>query len=259
MRAPRGVVIHTPEEIVRIRKAAQLSAKVRDEIASLACAGMTTLELDRLAGSLIAATGGTSAFLGYGGFPGNICISVNDEVVHGIGTADRVLLPTDVVSIDLGVKIDGACGDTALTFTLGAPVPPVVQNLIEATSKALMAGISRAVAGNYVRDISQAVEAVGKKAGCGIVRDYVGHGCGIRLHEEPEVPNYVTPMRGPQLVPGMVLAIEPMFNAGTHQVVTDRMGKWTVRTRDGAVSAHFEHMVLITENEPEILTWPKTM
>ena len=138
-------------------------------------------------------------------------------------------------------------------------MPPVVQNLIEATSKALMAGISRAVAGNYVRDISQAVEAVGKKAGCGIVRDYVGHGCGIRLHEEPEVPNYVTPMRGPQLVPGMVLAIEPMFNAGTHQVVTDRMGKWTVRTRDGAVSAHFEHMVLITENEPEILTWPKTM
>ncbi len=255
----RNVVVHTPEEIVRIRRAARLTAQVRDEVARQARAGMSTWELDQVAGALIAETGGKSAFLNYHGYPGYICISVNDEVVHGIGRPDRVLLPTDIVSIDLGVQIDGACGDTALTFGLGAPLSPVTQNLLEATEKALKAGIARAVAGNYIRDISQAVEAVGRKAGVGIVRDFVGHGCGIRLHEPPEVPNYVVPTRGPELVPGMVLAIEPMFNEGSYQVTVDAVDGWTVRTRDGSNSAHFEHMVLITDNEPEILTWPKTM
>ncbi len=255
----RNVVVHTPEEIVRIRRAARLTAQVRDEVARQARAGMTTWELDQVAGALIAETGGRSAFLNYHGYPGNICISVNDEVVHGIGCPDRVLLPTDIVSIDLGVQIDGACGDTALTFGLGAPLPAATENLIRATQDALMAGIARAVAGNYVRDISQAVEAVGRKAKVGIVRDFVGHGCGIKLHEPPEVPNYVTPVRGPQLLPGMVLAIEPMFNEGTCQVTVDRVDGWTVRTGDGSRSAHFEHMVLITDNEPEILTWQKTM
>ena len=255
----RNTVIHTPEEIVRIRRAAQLTASVRDDVARLAVPGMTTRELDDLAGSLIAATGGESAFLGYGGFPGNICISVNDEVVHGIGRPDRVLLPTDIVSIDLGVRIDGACGDTAVTFGLGAPMPPAVQNLVEATRRALAAGIAAARAGNYIRDISAAVEEVGRRARVGVVRDYVGHGCGIKLHEPPEVPNFVSAAKGPQLEPGMVLAIEPMFNQGSFKVKTDRIDGWTVRTSDGLPSAHFEHMVLITENEPEILTWPKTM
>ena len=255
----RNAVIHTPEEIVRIRHAAQLTAQVRDEVARLAVPGMTTKELDDLAGSLIAATGGESAFLGYAGYPGNICISVNDEVVHGIGRPDRVLLPTDIVSIDLGVRIDGACGDTALTFGLGAPLSPAVKNLLEATRRALSAGIQAAQAGNFVRDISAAVEAVGRRARVGIVREYVGHGCGIKLHEPPEVPNFTSSMRGPQLEPGMVLAIEPMFNQGTGKVTTDRVDGWTVRTFDGLPSAHFEHMVLITEKEPEILTWPKTM
>jgi len=255
----RNAVIHTLEEIVRIRRAAQLTAGVRDEVARLATAGMTTKELDDLAGSLIAATGGESAFLGYAGYPGNICISVNDEVVHGIGRPDRVLLPTDIVSIDLGVRIDGACGDTAVTFGLGAPLPPATQNLLEATSRALAAGIAAALPGNFIRDISAAVEEVGRRAHVGIVRDYVGHGCGIKLHEPPEVPNFTSSMRGPKLEPGMVLAIEPMFNQGTHKVTTDRSDQWTVRTGDGLPSAHFEHMVLITEKEPEILTWPKTM
>jgi len=255
----RNTVIHTPEEIVRIRRAAQLTAGVRDEVARLAAPGMTTKELDELAGSLIAATGGESAFLNYAGYPGNICISVNDEVVHGIGRQSRVLLPTDIVSIDLGVRIGGACGDTALTFGLGAEIPPDVQNLLEATRRALAAGIAAALPGNYIRDISAAVEDVARKARVGVVRDYVGHGCGIKLHEPPEVPNFVSSSRGPKLEPGMVLAIEPMFNLGTYKVTTDRMDGWTVRTADGKVAAHFEHMVLITEKEPEILTWPKTM
>ena len=180
-------------------------------------------------------------------------------MVHGIGRPDRVLLPTDIVSIDLGVRIDGACGDTAVTFGLGAPMPPAVQNLVEATRRALAAGIAAARAGNYIRDISAAVEEVGRRARVGVVRDYVGHGCGIKLHEPPEVPNFVSAMKGPQLEPGMVLAIEPMFNQGSFKVKTDRIDGWTVRTSDGLPSAHFEHMVLITENEPEILTWPKTM
>ena len=254
----RKVIIHTPDEIVRIRRAAQLTAMVRDRLAELARPGMTTLEFDQLAGSLIAETGGKSAFLGYHDYPGNICISVNDEVVHGIGRADRVMQPEDIVSIDLGIEIDGACGDTAVTFGLGAPLPPDVAHLIEATSRALSAGIARAVSGNYIRDISAAIEAVARKAHVGVVRDFVGHGCGIRLHEPPEVPNFVAASRGPRLVPGMVLAIEPMFNLGTYRVDIDRHDGWTVRTHDGAVSAHFEHMVLITEQEPEILTWPKT-
>ena len=254
----RKVIIHTPDEIARIRHAAQLTAIVRDRLAELARPGMSTLEFDQLAGSLIAETGGKSAFLGYQGYPGNICISLNEEVVHGIGRADRIMQPEDIVSIDLGIEINGACGDTAITFGLGAPLSPDVAQLIEVTRRALAAGIARAVPGNYIRDISAAIEAVGRKAGVGVVRDFVGHGCGIRLHEPPEVPNFATASRGPRLVPGMVLAIEPMFNLGTYRVNIDRHDGWTVRTQDGAVSAHFEHMVLITEQEPEILTWPKT-
>ncbi len=254
----RNAIIHTPDEITRIRRAAQLTAGVRDQLATLARPGMSTLEFDQLAGSLIAETGGKSAFLGYYGFPGNICISVNDEVVHGIGRPDRILQDTDIVSIDLGIQIDGACGDTAITFGLGAPIPPRTQVLIETTRKALSAGIARAVAGNYIRDISAAIEAVARKQNIAVVRDYVGHGCGIKLHEPPEIPNFVTPHRGARLEPGMVLAIEPMFNLGSYRVVTDPVDKWTVRTHDGSLSAHFEHMVLITEQEPEILTWPKT-
>ncbi len=259
MRSRRNVIIHTPEEIARIRHAAMLTAQVRDQVAALARAGMTTLELDQLAGALIRDTGGTSTFLGYGGFPGNICISVNDEVVHGIGRADRVLLPEDIVSIDLGVTFDGACGDTAVTFGLGGAMPEKTAHLIETTRNALSAGISRAVSGNYVRDISAAIESVARKNGIAVVRDFVGHGCGIKLHEPPEIPNFVSPSRGPQLEPGMVLAIEPMFNLGTYRVEVDRVNHWTVRTKDGSLSAHFEHLVLITESEPEILTWPKTM
>jgi methionyl aminopeptidase len=251
-------IIHTPEEIARIRRAAQATALVRDRLAEQTVPGMSTLELDRLAGKMIAETGGRSVFLGYHGFPGQICISVNDEVVHGIGRADRILSPDDIVSIDLGIALDGACGDTAVTFALRPDVPPATAKLIENTRRALDAGIARAISGNYIRDISAAVESTAHKSGLAVVRDFVGHGCGIRLHEPPEIPNFTTPARGARLVPGMVLAIEPMLNLGSYRVTIDADDGWTVRTKDGSLSAHFEHMILITEQEPEILTWPKT-
>lgn len=255
---PPARIIHTPEEIDRIRHAASVTADVRDAIAAAAHPGMTTFDLDQIAGEIIRRTGGISAFKNYCGYPGNICISVNDVVVHGIGSPDLILEETDIVSIDVGVKIDGALGDTALTFGFTEPNTEV-KRLLDGTRNALDAGIAAARAGAFVRDISAAVERTARRAKLGIVRDYVGHGCGIQLHEPPQIPNYTGFGKGPRLEPGMVLCIEPMLNLGTDQVKIDRKDHWTVRTKDGAWSAHFEHMILITEKEPEILTWQKTM
>ncbi|MDD4817258.1 MAG: type I methionyl aminopeptidase [Victivallaceae bacterium] len=257
MVSSRDTIIHTPEEIARIRTAAQATAWVRDELAAKLEPGMTTKEVDVLAGCLIAQTGGTSSFLGYHGYPGNVCISVNDVVVHGIGSNEKMLRDGDIVSIDIGVAINGATGDTARTVPLGK-VGSDVERLLVNTELALMKGIEQAKAGNHIGDISAAVEKVAVRAGLGVVRDYVGHGCGIKLHEPPEIPNFQSRYRGPRLEPGMVLAIEPMLNLGTWKVRTER-DNWTVRTCDGKWSAHFEHLVLVTEETPEILTWPKTM
>ena len=251
-------IIHTLPEIEKIRRAGALTGQVRDEIASCVRAGMTTFDLDRLAGEIIRASGGKSAFLGYGGFPGNICISVNDTVIHGIGSPDVVLAEGDIVSIDVGVASGGALGDCAVTVPVGK-ISPDAQRLLEGTRNALFAGIDAARPGYPVRRISAAVETVGRRYRLGIVRDYVGHGCGIRLHEPPEVPNYTGWGSGPDLAPGMVICIEPMFTLGTSAVKLDRRDNWTVRTRDGSLSAHFEHMILITESKAEILTWQKTM
>ena len=251
-------IIHTPEEIARIRRAALITASVRDDLAAMARPGMTTFELDSLAGELITRTGGTSAFKNYCGFPGNICISVNDVVIHGIGKENVVISEKDIVSIDVGVKFDGAIGDTALTFGF-TDQPADVKNLMEGTKEALMSGISAARCGAFVHDISAAVEKCARRHKLGIVREYVGHGCGIQLHEPPQVPNYTGSGKGPRLEPGMVLCIEPMLTIGSESVKLDRKDGWTVRTRDGKWSAHYEHMILITENEPEILTWQKMM
>ena len=207
---------------------------------------------------MINATGGKSAFRGYRGYPGNICISVNDEVVHGIGSPDRVIEENDLVSIDVGVEIDGGVGDTALTFGFVTPSPDQAR-LLEGTRRALVDGIAAARRGQRVAAISRAVEKTARRYRLGIVREYVGHGCGTHLHEPPEVPNYSGWGEGPRLVPGMVICIEPMLNLGSQQITLDRVDGWTVRTRDGSLSAHFEHMILITEQDPEILTWPKTM
>ena len=255
----RNQIVHTPEEICRIRRAAEITAAVRDQIAGLIRPGMTTMDVDMLAGDIIRSTGGKSAFLNYHGYPGNICISVNEEVVHGIGNPRRVIGENDIVSIDVGVEFDGAVGDTAVTVSMAENPSADVERLLTGTRKALEKGIAAAKNGKRVGDISRAVELAARESHLGIVREYVGHGCGIRLHEPPEVPNFSGWGSGPLLVPGMVLCIEPMLNLGTEKVITDRKDGWTVRTHDGAWSAHFEHMILITENEPEILTWQKMM
>ena len=253
----QNVVIHTKREIAGIREACAATAHVRDELCKAVRPGISTRRIDALAKELIAQVGGSSAFLGYRGFPGQVCISLNDEVVHGIGRHDRVIQCGDLVSLDVGVKLNGFIGDTARTVAVPPPSVPIAVKLMRATQKSLEAGIAAAQAGNNVNDISQAVEQVVISAGFSAVRDFVGHGCGCALHEAPEVPNFAQRNRGPKLRAGMVLAIEPMVNVGAYQVRVDEDG-WTVRTTDHSLSAHFEHMVLITNGKPEILTWPKT-
>ncbi|MCQ2352317.1 MAG: type I methionyl aminopeptidase [Victivallaceae bacterium] len=255
---PERVIIHTPAEIEKIRRAGAVTGEVRDAIAAAVRPGMTTFDLDQISGEIIRATGGRSAFLGYGDFPGNVCISVNDTVIHGIGSPKTIIENGDIVSIDVGVAIGGALGDCAVTVPVGE-ISASAKHLLDGTKKALFAGIDAARAGNPLRKVSAAVESVGRHYGLGIVRDYVGHGCGIQLHEPPEVPNFTGWGGGPVLQPGMVICIEPMFNLGGSAVKVDRRDGWTVRTRDGSLSAHFEHMILITEKEAEILTWQKTM
>jgi len=249
-------IIHTDKEIVGIRKAAQAAASVREQLKILIQSGMSTKDIDNLAKELIESTGGKSAFLGYFGFPGQICISLNDEVVHGIGSCDRTVVDGDLVSFDIGVSLDGFIGDNAESIILGVSDNEAAEHLIKNTRLALHEAIKVSLKGHYIRDISCAVQKVAQKANLGIVRDYVGHGCGVKLHEPPEVPNYRTPDKGPKLRNGMVLAIEPMLNLGTNKVKVDKDG-WTVRTHDAKLSAHFEHMVLINDDKPEILTWPK--
>lgn len=249
----RKFIIHTPEEIARIRVAAHLTALARDQIAASIQEGMSTKELDMIAGAVIRSLGGKPTFLGYGGFPANICISLNDVVVHGIASNSQIIQKGDIVSIDVGVTFDGATGDTALSVYVGGEPDADNQRLLDGTRLALEAGIAAAKNGNCMRDLSGAVEKVGQAHKLGIVRDFVGHGCGIRLHEPPDVPNFTTPGSGVKLLPGMVLAIEPMFNLGTYKVYVEK-DNWTVRTADGKRSAHFEHMVLIGEDQTEVLT-----
>ena len=250
-------IIYNNDAISGIRVAAQTAAIARDRIVGNVYSGMTTGELDDIAADIISELGGYPTFWKYHGYPGKICVSVNDEVVHGIGRSSKVIKAGDVVSIDVGVTIGGYIGDNAITIIVDSAICDEDVRLVDSTEKALMAGIKAARAGNFVKDISIAVENVAIDAKLSVVREYVGHGCGIELHEPPEIPNYKTRKKGVMLVPGMVLCIEPMFNLGSHKVFTDS-DDWTVRTRDGKKSAHFEHMVLITETDPEILTWRKT-
>ena len=252
----RKFIIHTLEEIDGIRKASQAAATVKNKLAEMIRPGMTTFEIDELGGILIASQGGVSAFKGYRGYPGVLCISLNDEVVHGIGSKNRLVQIGDIVSIDIGVKFNGYIGDNATTVCVGGIANDSVARLMEGTKKSLEEGIKAALPGNNIRDISMAVEKTAKKYSLSIVREYVGHGCGVELHEPPEIPNYTSRDKGPLLRAGMVLAIEPMLNLGRRNVKTDADG-WTVRTRDGSLSAHYEHMVLITDSNPEILTWQK--
>jgi methionyl aminopeptidase len=248
------IPIKSAAEIERMRAACHAAAEILRAVVAMVEPGRTTKELDETAGELITRCGGKSPFLGYKGYPGNICVSVNEEVVHGIPGKRRVQYG-DIVSLDVGIILDGYVGDNATTVAVGV-VRPRTQELLRVTQMALAAGIAQARPGRRVGDISCAVQNVVEMHGFSVVREFVGHGVGRRMHEEPQIPNYGKAGEGPKLKAGMTLAIEPMINAGVSEVQMLSDG-WTVVTVDGAPSAHFEHTVLVTDDGPEILTWQK--
>ena len=246
------IPIKNEREIEKMRAACKSASTVLDRVANLIRPGLTTREVDQAAADFIAEESCTSAFLGYRGFPGNICISVNEEVVHGIGGSRRIQYG-DIVKLDVGVFKDGWVGDTATTVPVGV-IDEKVARLLRVTEETLALAITFAQSGRRLGDLCASIEAEIVANGYTVVREFVGHGVGRQLHEEPQVPNYGRKGSGPKLKPGMTLAIEPMVNMGTGavRVLPD---KWTVVTTDGKPSAHFEHTVLITKGEPEILTW----
>ncbi len=248
------IPIKSANEIEKMRVACAAAAAVLKAVADLVQPGRTTAELNAAAGEIIQRLGGKSPFLGYRGYPGQICVSVNEEVVHGIPGKRRVQYG-DVVSLDVGIVVDGFVGDNATTVAVGV-IAPRTQELLRVTEQALQAGIAQARPGNRVGDISHAVQSLVEANGFSVVREFVGHGVGRKMHEEPQIPNYGRAGDGPRLKPGMTLAIEPMINAGGSDVKMLSDG-WTVVTADGAPSAHFEHTVLVTEGDAEILTWQK--
>jgi methionyl aminopeptidase len=244
-------------EIERMRQAGRVTAEVLDMIEAAIRPGVSTADLDAMAEAHILASGATPSFKGYPGinprrpFPSSVCISIDDEIVHGI-PGHRTLKTGQIVSVDAGAIVDGWHGDAARTFYVGEPPAPVAQ-LIDLTREAMMAGIAAAVPGNHIEDISVAVETVAARAGLGVIRQFVGHGIGTEMHEEPQVPNYRTGRPGRKLEAGLCLAIEPMFTLGGHATRIED-DDWTVVTADGSMAAHFEHSIAITEAGPRILT-----
>jgi len=253
------VPIKTKEEVARMREACAIAATVLAELKEKVCPGITTYDLDQIGRDLIAAHGARSADYGYQHgsrrFPAYICVSVNEEVVHGIGTLKRVLRDGDIVSLDVTVERGGFIGDNAITIPVGA-IAPQLQRLIRVTAEALAVGIREARVGNRIGDISAAVQAHVEGNGFSVVRDMVGHGVGSSMHEPPEIPNFGRRGTGEKIRAGMTLAIEPMVNLGGYRTRTLADG-WTVVTEDGAPSAHFEHTVLTADDGPEILTVPR--
>lgn len=242
-----------PEEIALIRESAQIVGQCLLALGREVRAGVSTMDLDKAAESFIRDHGGEPAFLGYRGYPASICASVNEEVVHGIPSKKRVLREGDIISLDIGVKKAGFYADAARTFGVGT-ITPALRKLLDTTERSLMAGIEQAKPDGRVSDISAAIERAAKADGFSVVRALVGHGVGRALHEEPQVPNYGRPGEGPKLRVGMVLAIEPMVNAGTADVVT-LADQWTVVTADRMRSAHFEHTVAIGAAGPDVLSY----
>lgn len=251
------IIIKSSNEITKMRVAGQIVAKILRILEKTVKPGITTAALNAIAEEECSKNSAIPVFKNYpnprGGrpFPGVICASINEEVVHGIPNS-RILTEGDIVSIDFGVLVDGYAGDSAITVPVGE-VPPYVLNLIQVTEESLLKGIQCAKPGNRLGAISNAIQTYAEKKGLHVVREFVGHGIGRNMHEEPAVPNYGRPDRGPKLKEGMTLAIEPMLNIGTHQVFTKQDG-WTVVTRDGSFSAHFEHSIAISDKGPEILT-----
>jgi methionyl aminopeptidase len=247
-----AIVCKSPSEIEKMRRAGHIVRQVLDEMRSLVKAGITTMDLERAAEKLIRDLGAKPAFKGYYDYPCVLCTSVNDEIVHGIPSANRTLKEGDLVSIDCGVVLEGYYGDSAVTVPVG-DVAQDARKLLDVTEQSLYKGIDAAVIGATVGDVGAAVQQHVEAAGFSVVREFVGHGIGTRLHEDPQVPNYGTKGHGPRLREGMVIAIEPMVNAGKSgaRLLED---KWTAVTEDGSYSAHFEHCVAVTSDGPMILT-----
>lgn len=247
------IALKSKAELEVMREANRLVAQVLAEVTSRAVPGVTTAELDELAESMAREAGAAPGFKGYGGYPYSLCCSINEQVVHGFPNRDP-LEEGDILSMDFGVILEGFYGDSAVTVAIGQ-VSDEARSLMEATRLALEAGIAQMRPGNRLGDVSAAVQRQVEEAGFAVVRQFVGHGIGKKLHEEPQVPNFGRPGRGVKLQPGMVLAIEPMVNAGTWEVKILDDG-WTAVTADGRLSAHFEHTVAVTEDGPRILSQP---
>ena len=245
------ISLKSPREIELMRRAGRLTAQARALAGSLVRPGVTTHEIDTAVRKFIESHGAKPSFLGYGGFKGSACISINEEVIHGI-PGPRKLKEGDIVSVDVGAYLDGFHGDCAATFPCGE-VSPEALELIRVTEQSFWEGIKLARAGNRVFDISHAVQQYVESHGCSVVRDFVGHGVGAKLHEAPEVPNFGPAGHGPRLQPGMTIAVEPMVCAGDWRVKVLKDG-WTTVTADGSLAAHYENTILITDGEPEILT-----
>jgi len=246
------IVCRSAAELEKMREAGRLVGEVLTELASKVAPGISTAELDELAEKRIARAGATAAFKGYHGYPATICASINDEVIHGIPSGRRVLAEGDIISLDVGAALEGYYGDSAITLPVGR-VSEEAATLLRVTEEALFKAIEQARPGRRLSDISHAVQQHVEAHGFSIVREFVGHGIGQRMHEEPQVPNYGEPGHGPRLTEGMVLAIEPMVNAGRAAVKVLADG-WTAVTRDKSLSAHFEHTVAVTAGDPWILT-----
>jgi len=246
------IILKSPAEIDKMRRAGRIVAATRRSVVDAVRPGITTEQLDRVAEEHIAAAGATPNFKGYRGFPASICASINEQVVHGI-PGKRVLKEGDLVSLDFGAIWETYHADSAITVFCGEPPSSEAEKLVRVTEESLQAGISQVREGKRLSDIGHAVQQVVEGAGFSVVREYVGHGIGQSLHEDPQIPNYGDPGRGPALKPGMVLAVEPMVNLGGWEtrVLAD---DWTVVTADGGLSAHFEHTVALTDNGPEVLT-----
>lgn len=246
------IIIKSPREIEQIRKSCQLVVATFRLAEKMMEPGVATVDIDREVDKFIRSRGARPAFKGYRGFPASVCISIDDEVVHGIPDKRR-LKPGQIVSLDIGVEYENYFGDGAKTYVIGN-IPERTRQLLKITQEALYKGIAVARVGNRLSDISHAIQTYVEQAGFSVVRDLVGHGVGRKLHEDPQIPNYGPPNQGPRLKAGMVLAIEPMVNMGGYEVFFDDDDKWTVRTADGRPSAHFEHTIAITQNGAEILT-----
>lgn len=245
------IILKSANELERMRQAGKIVYLTHQELKQIIQPGVTTKELDQLAEQVIRKYGATPSFKGYNGFPGSICTSVNEELVHGI-PGNRKLKEGDIISIDIGACYEGYHGDSAWTYPVGT-ISPEAKKLLEVTEASLYKGLEQAKPGARLGDISHAIQTVAEQAGFSIVREYVGHGIGQSLHEAPSVPNYGLPGKGPRLKPGMTLAVEPMVNMGSRFVRT-LMDNWTVVTTDGSYCAHFEHTIAITEVGHEILT-----